>query len=115
MRIGNRLTNPGELRTKIQLQTPAITADAGGAQKAGWTKLADVWAKWENVHGSEVWASQAVQARQPATVLIRFHADVTTRNAILKGSNRYQIISIDDIDDRHEYLELKVELVKGGV
>ena len=115
MRIGNRLTNPGELRTKIQLQAPTLTADAGGAQTRGWTKLADVWAKWENVHGSEVWASQAVQAIQPATVLIRYLSGLTTSHAILKGSDRFQILSMDDVEERHEYIELKVQMVKGGV
>lgn len=115
MIIGGRPTNPGELRTSITLQTPSIETDDGGAQKPSWSTLAVVKARWVNVHGAEVWASEAVQAVSPATVLIRYRSDVTTACSILKGSARYQIVSVDNIQERGEYLELKVQRVKGSV
>lgn len=115
MKIGNAITNPGDLRTQIILQTPTITKTAGGAQVVTWTTLATVWAKWTNVHGSEVWQSQAVQAASPATVLIRYRADVNAACSILKGSTRYEIVSLDNIQERGEYLELKVKASKGSV
>ena len=62
MNLNGKVTNPGEMRTSITLQTPTITKAAGGAQVVTWTTLAVVWAKWTNIHGSEVWQSQAVQA-----------------------------------------------------
>jgi len=115
MRIGNTITNPGDLRTKITLQTPAITKATGGAQVVTWSTLATVWAKWTNVHGSEVWQSQAVQAVGPATVLIRYRADVNTACSILKGTERYEIVSVDNIQERNEYLELKVKSATGSL
>jgi hypothetical protein len=33
---------------------------------------------------------------------------------VLKGTNRYEIVSIDDIQERHEYLELKVKKMRSG-
>lgn len=117
MNLNGKPTNPGELRTPITLQTPTITTDAGAAQKETWATLTNgtVLAKWTNVHGGEVWQSQAVQAVSAATVWVRYRADLTTACSILKGSDRYQIVSIDDVQERHEYLELKVQRVKGSV
>jgi SPP1 family predicted phage head-tail adaptor len=115
MNLNGRPINPGELRTPITIQVSTIVEDAGGAQKPEWSDLADVFAKWTNVHGQEVWASQSVQAQKPATVLIRYLAGVDTQSSILKDGERYQVVSVDDMQDRHEYMELKVKLVAGSV
>ncbi len=114
MKIGNTVTNPGDLRTSVKMQKRTVTAGTGGFQSPGWTDLATVWAKWINVHGSEAWAANTVQAEMPATVLIRYRSDVDVTCAVLKGTNRYEIVSIDDIQERHEYLELKVKKMRSG-
>lgn len=116
MNLNGKITNPGELRVPITLQTPTIGTDAGGAQRPSWSDLAIMQAKWVNVHGAEAWvADQAGKAVSAATVTIRYRADVTTRCSILKGSDRYEIISLDNIQERSEYLELKVRRVTGSV
>jgi SPP1 family predicted phage head-tail adaptor len=114
MNIGERSTNPGEMVTRVTLQSRSNTTAEGGFQVAAWATLATVWAKWTNVHGSEVWAAQSVQAEAPATVLIRYQAGLDTTCAVLKGSDRYEIVSIDDIFNRHEYMELKVRRMESG-
>jgi len=114
MNLNGKVTNPGELRTQITLQTRTSTEDAGGFPVPGWSTLATVWAKWQNVHGSEVWAAQSVQADAPATVLIRYLTGLDTTCAVLKGSDRFEIVSIDDILEQHEYLELKVQMARSG-
>lgn len=114
MNITGTPTNPGELRTPITLQTRAISTQAGGAQVPTWSNLATVWAKWQNVHGSEAFTIQAIQAEQPATVWIRYRAGLDTTCAVLYGGARFEIISIDDVRERHEYQELHVRRMKGG-
>ncbi len=112
MNIGGRTINPGELRTSVVLESRTITTNAGGAQEPSYTTIATVWAKWTNVHGSEVWTAQAVQAVHPATVLIRYRSDINLACAVSKGSERFEIVSIDNIGERNEYLELKVKLMR---
>jgi SPP1 family predicted phage head-tail adaptor len=104
----------GELRTRITLQSRSNTTNAGGFQSPSWATIADVWAKWDNAHGSEVWAAQSVQAEAPATVTVRYRTGLDTTCAVFKGSDRYEIISIDDIHDRHVWLELKVRKMRSG-
>lgn len=114
MIIGAKVTNPGELRTRISLEPRTVSQDAGGFMATSPGTVVAVWARWTNVHGSEVWAAQAQQALRPATVLIRYLAALEETWTVLKGSERYEILSIDDIGERHEYQELKVQLVGSG-
>jgi SPP1 family predicted phage head-tail adaptor len=118
MNIGGNITtttNPGELRTPITLQSRSVSTETGGFQAPAYNvTLATVLAKWRNVHGSEVWASQMADALAPATVLIRYRADVDYTCIVLLGNKVYEIVSIDDIENRHEYMELKVVYVRSG-
>ena len=47
-------------------------------------------------------------------MLIRYRTGVDPTCAILKGSDRYEIISVDNIQERSEYLELRVKKMRGG-
>jgi SPP1 family predicted phage head-tail adaptor len=112
--IGDKVVNPGELRTQISLQSRTITDQTGGFQKPTWSTIAMVWSRWKNAHGAESLQAALVGAEAPATVLIRYRSGLDQTCAVLKGSERYEIISIDDIEERHEYQELKVKRMKAG-
>ena len=115
MILGGRPTNPGELRTPITLYKRAVATDAGGFQvpSAG-DKIADVLARWENIHGGEVWDAAALNAQNPATVLIRYNSTLDETCLVKKGSAYFEIVSLDNIQERSEYQEMKVRLVKPG-
>jgi SPP1 family predicted phage head-tail adaptor len=114
MILNGRAINPGELRTPVVLRQRTVTVDAGGFSGVSYSDIATVWARWEDVHGSEVWEAEAIQAVSPATVLIRYYAGLDTTWAIKLGSIDYEIVSIDDIQQRHEYMELKVRRMRSG-
>ena len=109
MNLNGKTINPGKMRTQITLKTRTVSVETGGFQTPTWVTLATVWARWTNVHGAEVWTADAVQAKQPATILIRYISGLDTTCAVLLGSELYEIVSIDDIQQRHEYLELKLK------
>lgn len=109
--------NPGELRTSITLQTPTISTDAGGAQKAGYANAGTnptVYARWINSHGQEQ-AENAVKSVQRATVTIRNRTDVQTTWRVLKDNEAWNIISIDAIRGENRFIELVVERAKATV
>ncbi len=114
MELNGKVTNPGELTMQITLQRRTASAGTGGFIIQGWETIAIVWSKWINVHGSEVWAAQSIQAESPATVTIRYRSGLDTTCAVLKGSDQFEIVSIDDIRERHEYLEIKVRRMRSG-
>ena len=114
MNLNGKTTNPGELRTSIVLERATLVEGAGGFKKKTFATIATVLARWKNVHGAEVWAAESIQAAQPATVLIRYRADVDVTCAVSRGAERYQIVSMDDIENRHEYIEMKVSRLVNG-
>lgn len=119
MKIGKSTTNPGELRSPITLGKRVTAAGAGGfvvgmASFEAFDSDSDVWAKWVNVHGSEVWTAAAVNVSDAATVLIRYDSRIDSTCGIKKGDLWYQVVSVDNIGDRSEYMELKVKRFEAG-
>ncbi len=115
MIINGKMTNPGELRTAVVLQKrTTISTDAGGFQKPGTQTEYTVLAKWVNIHGSEVFAAQAAGVVEGATVTIRYRSVLDETWRISKGGQVYEVVSMDDIQDRHEYIELKVKKLKAA-
>ena len=114
MRLNGNTLNPGDMTVRITLQKRSVTTEDGGFKHPEWSDLAEVWSSWVNVHGNEVWAAQSNQAMQAATVLIRYRSDVNLQCAVQKGSQRYEIVSMDDLREKHEYIELKVKRMAAG-
>lgn len=115
MIIGSKATNPGELRIPARFYSREISTQAGGFQKPDVTELIDeAWVKWTNVHGSEAWIANSVQAEAGATVLRRYREGIDATCVIEKGGEYFEIVSLDNIGERGEYLELKVKLWRPG-
>lgn len=125
MNLNGRTINPGELRTVVTFEKRTVSVETGGFQTATWSVIGERWVRWENVHGSEVWAAESLEARRPATVLGRYHADIDETCSIVLGRSsrmteaerdaaRYEIVSLDDIAARHEYVEFKVMLMRAS-
>lgn len=114
MILNGKAINPGELRTLVKLERRAVSTAAGGFKTQTWSQVAQVYGKWTNIHGGEVWTAEAVQARKPATLLIRYRSDVDLTWAVSLGGVRYQIVSIDNIRQRGEYMELALQEMRSG-
>lgn len=112
MLFNGKPINPGELRTLITLEKPTISTDAGGGQDKTYASQGQVWSRWVNAHGQEAVQDGAMQTPKRAKLLIRYRSDIDATWAVSKGSERYQIIAHpDDIQERHEYMELQVQLM----
>lgn len=118
MIIAGRVTNPGELRTPITLQTTALTQQDSGALTESWSNFAsnpNVYAKIKYAHGPESVSSDAMKSISRATILIRYRGDVNATHAVLLDGKRWKIIGTpDNIENRNEYLEFQVELIEGS-
>lgn len=114
MNLNGKTFNPGEMRTQVTLQNRTITNQTGGFLAPSWADIVTVWAKWVNVHGAEAWQAASIQAVGSATVTIRYRSGIDTTCAVLKGTERFEIVSVDNIQDRDEYIELKVRRMEPG-
>lgn len=69
-----------------------------------------LWAKWENVHGSEAWIANSVQATAAATVSVWYDSRIARTCHILDDAGIvYDIVSMDDIRREHRQVEIKVK------
>ncbi len=114
MKYGNKVTNPGEFRTRISLQHRTVIQDAGGFQVPSWVTYDVVWSKWKNAHGNAVLQAQIEGVEVLPIVQIRYRDDVKTTDAVLKGNVRYEIIYPDNIDEKNEYIEFQAKRMMAG-
>jgi len=118
-----KICDAGELRTAIRIVRPVHQRDRTGTpvyDEEGHpvTEMVNVFGcgqvrhcKWTNAWGSEVYAAEQAGALEPATLTMRFARCVTPDCLIYKGCDPrpYEVISIDDVDDRHQWLAIKVK------
>lgn len=109
MILSGRIINPGELRTPVVLGKRLVVRQAGGTQAVVFSPVTGVPARWKNVHGAEAWQASAQGVDQPADCLIRYRGDLDATWLVKKDNRVYEIVSVDDINERHEYMELKVK------
>ena len=117
MILNGRVINPGDLRTKILLAPRSVSMETGFQATAPDTAhQVEAWARWENAHGAEVWQAAALQALEPATVLVRYQTGIDRTWYASKdaGASWFEVVSLDDIQERHEYIELKVQRWREG-
>ncbi len=114
MKIGEQITNPGAVRTRITLKSRSTTTDPGGFQVQVLTPVKTVWARWTGVHGQEAWAANSANALRAATVLIRYPRNIVIDETMVVSvdGDDYEIVSMDDVQRRHEYIELKLQLIR---
>lgn len=122
----SKSANPGELRTPVYFKLPSRTKDPEGC----WTDMEvnvfgqneqgkDIpcMCKWVNAHGSEVFQGMQLQIREPATITTRYSKKLTDpRLLIYRGDDPrpYEAISYDDVEERHRWLEIKVQRKEGA-
>jgi SPP1 family predicted phage head-tail adaptor len=113
--LNGKLINPGEFNTKIELVSVVQSQDAGGFYQQAETVNKTVWAQWTNIFGMEVVRAAAAGVEISATVRIRYLAGVNNSWRVRKGSEIFEIITdVDDIRERHEYMEFKVRRMAGA-
>lgn len=111
----SKAANAGELRTPCYFKRIERTTDSEGYPAEEGINIfgedVPVPVKWVNAHGSEVFESMQLQLREPATITCRFSPLINERLLIYKKGDEkpYEIISIDNVEERNIWLEIKVQ------
>ena len=105
-----KYVNAGELRTPVRFIRIDRGKDADGYSVEVEVEVLKTKCKWVNVHGTEVFTAMQQQLREPATITMRYSPLINQKLIIYKGTDTepYEVISIDDVDDCHRWLEIKV-------
>lgn len=112
-----KYVNAGELRTPVRFIRIDRGKDADGYSVEVEVEVLKTKCKWVNVHGTEVFTAMQQQLREPATITMRYSPLINQKLIIYKGTDTepYEVISIDDVDDCHRWLEIKVQRASEAV
>ena len=118
--------NAGELRTQIMVFDVPRDAQGEPLRDEDGYKLeepvnvfgdgATRYCKWVNAWGSEVYTARQAGVTEPGTLTLRYTPKLTTTCIIYRGTDPkpYEVISVNDVENRHAWLEVKVQR-KGAV
>lgn len=110
----------GAMRTRIRImdwptKDPSTQTDADGYRDQ---KRVNVFGEgktracmWANAHGSEVYTAHQAGVLEPATLTMRWSPKITSTAEIYRDqdSQPYEVISLNDVENRHVWLEIKVK------
>lgn len=110
----------GELRTRIYIRKTNKTVDDEGVslyeELSVFTPGPDgkervYHCKWVNAYGSEVFAAMQAQVQEPATLTMRYSPQIQPDQLIYRVGDPvpFEIISVNDVEERHRWLEVKVQ------
>jgi SPP1 family predicted phage head-tail adaptor len=114
MNLDGKVTNPGELDKMVTYYRRTVITKTGGFKVKNLVKIDDAWTKCVDVHGSEAWAANTINAVRAMIMTRRYRADLDETCVAKLDGDYYEIISMGDIRLRHEYIELKVKFVRPG-
>lgn len=100
----------GEMRERVTLQSPLPVADGAGGAVPGWSEGISLWAKVEELGGSESVSAERLAARARLRVTIRRRSDITTEMRLLWKARAYDIRALRDVDGRNRFLILDCEV-----
>jgi len=98
----------GDLDTEIILQDRDIASPLFGSPdfSEDFTDLNTVWAGIETVTGKTYFDGAGVETPITHSLLIRFDATVTAETWIEFDGRRLDILAVQDLEERHEFLTL---------
>ena len=121
-----RQARAGELRTRIYIHSVSKTVNENGvASEEEESSVIGYDAqgreimyhcKWVNAYGSEVFSAKQLQLKASATLTMRYSSKIKVDQLIYKVGDPepWEIISINDVEDRHRWLEVKVHRKKAA-
>jgi|TARA_B100001063_G_scaffold78244_2_gene72702 SPP1 family predicted phage head-tail adaptor len=101
----------GQMRNKVVLQSMSPSTDSGGGQSVSWGTATTVWAKVENLSGTENSFGDQIEDRSNYRFTIRYYSSLTPKYRIsynsktfniqhiaslMEGKERYQVIQAEE-------------------
>ena len=105
----NRVSCIGDLRERIKLHNREMQVPEFGnvdfSEKFSGTKT--VWANVNTVSGKVFFSSSNVDVSLTHEIIIRYDQSVTSETWVEFNSNNLKIVSVEDLEERHEFLRLR--------
>lgn len=107
--------NPGELKKTIQIMKKKSGRDKDGYPETGDEVVRECKASFKRTTGTETVKANADFGQIKARFLIRYTSQPITRKMFVRYNNEnYNIIYVNDYEDKHEYIEIWTDIVEVG-
>lgn len=108
----SKSANAGELRTPVRFVRLRREENVNGYPIETEEEVfsSPVYVKWVNAHGSEVYEARMQKLREPATLTARYSPLIDGTLTVYRAGDPtpYEIISVDNVENRNLWLEIKV-------
>ena len=100
----------GQLRTPVTVISVTMTKNANGFNEPTETDALGyaLYVQWRNAHGTEVLQAQELGLRDKATLRCRYDARIKPSCIVRRGGEDWEVISVDNVDERGQWMELTV-------
>lgn len=106
--------NPGKLNRKIDIQQNTPAKDSTGQSIESWagvTGKTSLWASVITTGGREFYAAQRLNVETSAVFKLRYKSGVTSLMRVKYSGRNFEIINVNDKDEKHEWLLLSCKEV----
>ena len=111
----SKYATASELTVPVEILAPVSRETANGYVETSYENAYGegkrVWVKWVNAHGSDTLVGLQLGLREPATLTLRTADRLTPVCRIRRVSDGavYRVISVDSVEERGWWTEVKVE------
>lgn len=96
----------GDLRHRITFQQPLKTLDDYKGHTLKWQDVLTAWASVEPLTGREYFYAHQIKNEVSHRVRIRYRKDINEEMRIKHGYRYFEIESVIDLKERHQFLEI---------
>ena len=100
-----------ELNKRIQIIRNTLTENDNGVDEETEVILNEVWAKVQNMSGTEVFRSNSDFSKITTRFIIRYLTDITTDDYIKFEGRKYNIVYINNYNFSNDFIEIVGELI----
>ena len=100
-----------ELNKRIQIIRNTLTENDNGVDEETEVILNEVWAKVQNMSGTEVFRSNSDFSKVTTRFVIRYITDITTDDYIKFEGRKYNIVYINNYNFSNDFIEIVGELI----
>ncbi len=107
--MNRRDIHSGMLEHQVSLQRLTLVPDGVGGGTEHWTQIGTPWCCILPAGGWERLTSMKLEAEITHSIYMRYRADIHPRDRIVFRTRTFDILSIIDLEEAKEFLELKCE------
>lgn len=107
--------NIQQMSTSITIQNRVETIDRGKSTISYVPAIPPTaFCNWKTKGGTELTGENSVTVLDTAELIMWYRSDITETSKIFLGSKEYKVMSIENVEQRNQYLIVKVKGAKVG-